>query len=347
MLIRSLLKETAKSVDRQINIILKSWQKEVADVSVDLIPLTDAFIKANQGGKRIRGFLLKLGYELARKDWIKGKWIGEILKIAAAYEIFHTSILSHDDIIDQSPKRRGRPSLYKALGGGHHGISQAISLADCGFFIAVKVISESNFSRLHKIQALNYFAKTVMDTGVGEILDVELPYLNKRSENDVIKIMELKTARYTISAPLNLGAILAGAGEKLLGELGEFGENLGIAFQIQDDILGVFGSAKKIGKSVASDIEEGKNTLLIIEALKRVSNKQRRILKKYYGKRVTKVGLKKVREVFIDTKALDCCQEVELKYTDKAKMLIPKLTTNIRMQALLNEMVDYMVNRKK
>lgn len=212
------LDTTAGELNKEIQKILNGWLKEVEGIDGKLVPLAKAFIKACDGGKRIRGALVKLGYELA------GKQSQEIIKVAAAYEIFHASILAHDDIIDQSEIRRGNPSLYKKLG-----IPKAITLGDLGFFLAIRAISQSNFPEKFKNQALKLFSKTVLDTAIGQLLDIE--------KGDPIITAKLKTARYTISGPLQLGAILAGVQGELIRQLGKFGESLGIAFQIRDDIL--------------------------------------------------------------------------------------------------------------
>ncbi len=248
------LKRNAQSLEQETDLILKKWRDEINYISPSLLPLVDQFIKSNKGGKKLRGFLVRLGYELQisnvkspvkdearqRRQMSNGQ---DILKIAAAYEIFHTSILAHDDIIDQSIERRGSPSLYQALGGNHYGISQAICLADAGFFLATRIISEADFPDKEKNMALALFSKTMVDTALGQMLDVNLGERGKgkgeRNENTIQLINLLKTARYTIAGPLQLGAILAGLGptSPRLRGIKEFGENLGIAFQIRDDIL--------------------------------------------------------------------------------------------------------------
>lgn len=255
------LKLNAQELEREIGLILKDWQSEVKEASANLLPLALEFIKSNKGGKKVRGFLVRLGYEIARsvilsetkdlkiksRDSLQARNDNsQILKVAAAYEILHTSILAHDDIIDQSLIRRGAPSLYQALGGNHYGISQAICLADAGFFLAIKIISESEFKEKLKNQAVRLFSKTMVDTAVGQMMDVML------TQNEKL-INLLKTARYTISGPLQLGATLGGAGEKLIRELGEFGENLGIAFQIKDDILD--GEVESVDKAEAKALK--------------------------------------------------------------------------------------------
>src|SRR3990170_7021558 len=136
--------EIVERIDEELKRLLKEWRSEVGKINTGLLPLVEEFIKACQGGKRIRGVLVVLGYEIARsKDHLGGVPArggatirgdldahlgGEIIKVAAAYEILHSAILAHDDIIDKSLTRRGRASLYQALGGDHKGISLAITL---------------------------------------------------------------------------------------------------------------------------------------------------------------------------------------------------------------------------
>ncbi|MDO8573739.1 MAG: polyprenyl synthetase family protein [Candidatus Daviesbacteria bacterium] len=208
------LKTTAKKLDREVEKILKEQLEKAEKTDKKLVPLLQAFAKTCQGGKRIRGVLVILGYEIAR-----GK--EEIIKIGAAYEIMHGAILIHDDIIDQSITRRNRSSLYQTLGGNHYGISQAISLGDYGFFLAFKIIADTKAGGL--------FSQVMMETAFGQMLELK--------KANPLLVMKLKTACYTIAGPMQIGAVLAGAGVKLIRALGEFGENLGIAYQIKDDIL--------------------------------------------------------------------------------------------------------------
>lgn len=209
------LQKVAQELDREVEKILRNEVNKTKIIDEKLALLVKAFSNSCKGGKRIRGALVNLGYQLAA-----GK-SEEIIRIGAAYEILHTAILIHDDIIDQSLTRRDQPSLYQALGGNHYGISQAISLADYGFFLAFKLIADTN--------AAEVFSQIMMDTAFGQMLELE--------KANPLLVAKFKTARYTIAGPLQIGAVLAGANQKLIRVLGEFGESLGIAFQIQDDIL--------------------------------------------------------------------------------------------------------------
>lgn len=227
---RRYLDKTARELEKEVEKILEGQLKEAGRIDKKLMSLLTAFAKVCRGGKGIRGALVMLGYEIGKGTGhrVQGTEKG-ILKIAAAYEIFHTAILIHDDIIDQSPIRRDQPALHQALGGNQYGMSQAISLADYGFFLSFKLISESNFLQERKVSALKLFSQAMMNTVWGELLDLE--------ETDPILVMKLKTACYTIAGPLQMGAVLAGADGKIVRIFGEFGEKLGIAYQIRDDIL--------------------------------------------------------------------------------------------------------------
>ncbi len=267
------LKQNAKKLDREVQNALSKLVKETGRVDKTLLPYVKAFTRACKGGKAIRGVLVKLGYELQMSN-NKCKSPDDIYKVGAAYEIFHSAILIHDDIIDRSALRRGKKALHKVVGK-----EQAITLADLGFFLAVKMITETDFDDDKKAEAISFFAKTTMETALGQMLDIK--------KGDPLKVMKFKTARYTIAGPLQLGAILAGGSkhsQSILTLMGLFGEDLGIAFQIQDDIL--------------------------------------------------------------DRQSTFSRQDA-IKYVTGAKNLIPELTKDPRLQQVLNEMADYLVDRKK
>lgn len=342
---KNYLNQTAGEIDLEIKKFFQKWDLEIKQLSPKLSPLIKVLAEGCQGGKKLRGTLVKLGFEIAQNSYNP-----EILKASAGYEIFNTSIFAHDDIIDKGELRRGKPSIPSQLGNNHYGISQAIVLGDIGFFIAVKLIANSNFTDHIKNIAIVTFSNTVINTGLGQALDIELPLAKEKVESDVTTIQKLKTAHYTIIDPLTLGIIFGGGekNKKVLKAIEEFGEALGIAFQIQDDILGVFGDEKTLGKSVTSDIEEGKNTLLITQAQKRANSGQRAVLDSYYGKgKIGESELEAIRKVFKDTGSLDYSRQVALKYVVAAKKVIPKITKEPKYSQLLSQMADFLVEREK
>lgn len=325
-------------LDSRLDFILSQKLAEIGKINPGLKPLFKEFIKAVKGGKRLRGNLVLLGYKLAG-----GKNPKSVLDAACAFEIFQTAILAQDDIIDQSGKRRGKLSLYTALGGNHHGISQAISLSDLGMFLSFKLLSELEIDPKIKIRAINLFSSMAFDLSVGEMLDVEMPYFKGDfTEKDVLKIARFKTAKYTILGPLMIGAMLASAKNDYLEKLKNFGDNLGIAFQIQDDIFGIFGKEEITGKSSDSDIKECKATLLIAYAQENGTEKQRRILEKFYGNpEVNQVQVQDLKKVFKESGALDYAESRTEKYFNKALKFLDKNDEELR------SLVDFLKNRKK
>ncbi len=320
---------------------------EINTVSPQLLPLIQRLNEASEGGKRLRAVLVLLGYELLGQEPPDA-----LLQPALAFELFQTAILAHDDVIDKSPTRRGKPTLYKQLEAtkqdAHYGISQAICLGDIGMFLAVRLVGTSNFAPDNRLRAVNSFVNTLLYTGIGEMLDIELPYLpTEKEEKDVLAIYLHKTAHYTITGAMQLGAILAGADDHYLKLLADFGNHLGIAFQIQDDILGVFGNEADTGKSATSDIEEGKITILYTYAKPRLTAEQTQVMKNYYGKgNLTPLQADEVRQVFVATKALDYAQKQKEYYSQKALQTIPELTQNADLQGLLKEFAALMIHRK-
>lgn len=307
-----------------------------------------------KASKRIRAILVILGYQL----W-GGKKLDKIIKLASSVELIHSSFLIHDDIIDNDHYRRGGPSIhyyfeqlhrnnYQVGDAKHFGISQGILAGDIGFALAYDTIVKSQFSDGLKIKALQRFDEMYFDTCYGQILDVINVYQPKINPNDVLEVYKYKTAKYTIETPLHLGAIMAGANQKLLNQISHFAIPLGIAFQIHDDILGMFGDEKTIGKPVTSDLEEGKKTLLMVYALARADKKQRQLLMKYFGHKNIKISdLNKVRQTIAATGALKYCQDYAKILVSRSKRALVGLKkANRNTLFLLNYLADYIIKRE-
>lgn len=319
--------------------------------------LYEVFIEAGKGGKCIRGSLVKLGYETA-----SGVEAGEeILPTAAAFEILQTAILGHDDIIDKSPLRRGKDSIWRALSqqiasrlpvqnedAYHYGISQAICLGDTGIFLANRLIMECDFSPESKIEAMKTFLYSQLKMVDGEMLDVLMSYERDYSDDEgIIRMASLKTAWYTIIGPLKVGAVLGGASPKLLDAMKKYGMALGLAFQLKDDILGIEAEEEETGKSNTSDIAEGKITLLAHYAMKNATPEQLAQLQRVYGsKEVSEAGLQTVRKIFERTGALAETERIMENCLAEARAVIPDITRIPEKAELLEQLCDMMVKRK-
>lgn len=347
MSFKDYLQITAKEIDRSIEDFFYKWSKEIEQISLRLMPGVSALGEACRGGKRIRGSLVKFGYELGKNEGQQNN--SEILKIAMAYEIFQAAILAHDDIIDKSIFRRGVPSLYNKLGGDHLGISKAICLGDIGFFLVFNLIGKSSFSEKDKNQVLIIFSNAMLETGLGELLDVELSQAGTASAaiQDIITVYTYKTAYYTISAPFLVGASLGGISERRMDAIRKFGQNLGIAFQIQDDINDMFNEEKKLGKEPGGDLKEGKQTLLYVTAKSLADIKQRKLLEKFYGNPEVSTGdIEVVKKVFEDSGALESALRDADMYVQKAKESIREISKKNSKQEMLLEMTEYFGRRR-
>lgn len=317
------------------------WSIYAESIHPDLKKLVKLLQHAISGGKMLRGTLVYLGYETATVTLHP-----DILKVATAYEIVHTSLLIHDDIIDNSPTRRGKLTIHNQLGNNNYGISQSICLGDMGFFLASKLISQTTFSNQKKNTILQLFSQMLLDTILGEMLDIELSLPQRKvSKTEILTMQKMKTANYTFVWPLIIGATLGGASKKAISSMKIFGESMGIAFQIQDDILGVFGS-KKIGKSTVSDIVEGKNTLLIQYARQHASEQQKQLLREQYGnKNINKKNLHNIKQIFIETGALTHSKALSSQYIQKAQKVIPLITKNESLRETFFALTEYLRER--
>lgn len=334
---------TSKQIRPILKELLSKQEREIESLNPVLRPSIQFFVEQMFGGKMLRGALVKLGYAISGKKVDK-----KILQVSSAFEILHSSLLVHDDIMDLSLTRRGKPSLYVKLGGNHLGKSLALCLGDFGFFLAVKLIAGSDLSADKKNHALVILSEIVNITILGQILDIEFSEMGNgiTTEEELLIMQRSKTASYSFVGPLVIGALFGGATNPVQNNLKTFAENVGIAFQIHDDILGIFGKEDVIGKSVTSDIEEGKNTLLYYHALKKGSKADKSILKQYYGKGEIEVnGYKKIKKIFIETESLAYSQTKAQEYVHQAKKFIPKITSDSAVQSILHELAESSITR--
>ena len=312
------------------------------------------FSNLNTNGKLVRGVLVDLGYYLLKdnKEYSND--------LALAYEVFQTAILVHDDIIDEDEKRRGTNTIhfenynkyknYNELEAKQLGNSIAICMGDYGLYDSIKIITNSykNDSNLSKV--LTNFIDTALNTVKGEILDVVLPFESRNKlvdlntlDESIMNIYRLKTAYYTIIGPISVGLLLAGSDESKIKDITSFGEKVGIAFQIQDDILGIYG--EDIGKVIGSDIKEFKQTILYSHISKTNYLKE---LEKYYGKDISKDNINKVRELFKISGSLDySINKMNDLYDESIKELNNINWIKEDKKDILRGFVEYLRNRNK
>lgn len=337
---KDIIKISKEKIEARINKILDEEINKYLDNEF-IVSSLEELKRLSSEGKRVRGFLVKLGQMLFGKD------DDSFVDMAAALEIFQTAILIHDDIIDKADKRRGMDTI-NAKYEGHLGISRGICIGDLGFFISYRIISELDMNNDIKNEIIKVYSKTLYNTVNGEITDVELPlkqtsYHKNMDEKIIYDIYVNKTAWYTIIGPMLIGAISAGATKEEKDRLIEIGTNLGIAFQIKDDLLGLYSDTKTIGKTL-NDIKEGKQTIIYKYAIDNVSNSEQDIIKKYYGNsNITPEENEIITSLFEKIGAKTNAEKLVEKYTDKAINMIDE--SNIQNKELFIHFSNYLLNR--
>ncbi|MFA9290696.1 MAG: polyprenyl synthetase family protein [Solirubrobacteraceae bacterium] len=335
-------KEYYKNIENELFIEKTNFLKELTSYSKSIKHLYIHLANTIDGGKRIRGALVLLGYQLSGGSNIK-----TALKGAIAYEIFQSAILIHDDVIDQSETRRGKKTIHFSLGNNHYGNSQAICLGDIGFFWAVKLLNTANLEEKIKTKSVNEFLNVMIKTGIGEMLDIETPFFNSIQKSDIDAIHFFKTAEYSIIGPLKLGAIMANATNDILLAIEKIGKSLGLAYQLKDDVLGVFSNAESIGKSTLSDIQEKKITHLYLHALENANSEDQLTLKTIYTKNnITEKEVFLIKEIFNRSGSLKASNILIKEYIEVAKKDIEDSPIESNFKHILYTFSDFLQNRE-
>lgn len=281
-------------------------------------------------GKRLRPLLFVIGYLGFAK-----RACPNLYKSALSIELLHDFFLIHDDIIDKSDTRRGRPAMHKILGQ-----DLAIIAGDMMYALAIDTFLSIKEELPRKEKALKRFIQAAIFTGMGEFLELLTTRKDIRSitKENIFRIYDYKTAWYTFAAPVSCGAILAGAGADQINKLCRYGIYLGRAFQIKDDILGMFGKEKEIGKSVFTDLQEAKKTLLIWYAYQHTNQRNKVAIKRILTKnKVNKSDLLKMRKIIIASGALVYASNEISSLLKKAQLSIETLTMRTKFKDLLKD----------
>ena len=346
-------KETKEKLEEKI----KDFNSNLASDDSGLINNNlKQFSILNSDGKLIRGVLVNLGYYLLKDN------TDYSLDLSLAYEVFQTAILIHDDIIDNDNTRRGKETIhhknykdYIKYGEEqeckHLGESTAICMGDYGLYKANQIIAESYSKDENLAKVLINFNNTVLTTIRGEFIDTVLPFNvkynlinNNDIESNILEIYRLKTSHYTIIGPISVGILLAGGDEEKIKDIEEFGTKVGIAFQIQDDILGIYSD--ETGKVKGTDIKEFKQTVLYSHI---INTEYKDELMKYYGKDdISEEKIKKVQSLFKESASYDYAVNKMNKMYDEALEILENINW-IRedKKDLLKGFVEYLRNRNR
>ena len=286
------------------------------------------------GGKRLRPTLAMIACRMYNGDEAKA------LPVALALEIFHNFTLLHDDVMDQAPVRRGRPTVHVRWND-----NTAILSGDQMMTEAYVQLEKVDAALLPRV--LHLFNKMATDIWCGQQLDMEFENREEVSIDEYIEMIRCKTS-VLLGTALQLGGLMADAPEQDLGTLYRIGENIGLAFQIQDDVLDVWGDEKTFGKRIGGDIVQNKKSLVQILALKHANEEQLRELKGWIH-RTEFVEEEKIREVTRLYNAIQIrplCEQREAEYTDAAMHDINRLAVPAEKKEELIRIARKLLNRK-
>jgi geranylgeranyl diphosphate synthase type I len=314
-------------------------------VSEELGPLADALTDLVAGGKRLRPAFCYWAFRGAG-----GVDSDEVVAAAASLELFQACALIHDDVMDGSDTRRGQPAVHRRFASLHRahgwqgdpeafGCGAAILLGDLALSWSDEMLATSGMPAAVLAPAKRVFDEMRTELMGGQYLDLLEQARGGGSVERALRVARYKSAKYTVERPLHLGAALAGAGPDLLAAYSGFGLPLGEAFQLRDDVLGVFGDPSLTGKPAGDDLREGKRTVLVAMALERASAAQQDVVRRHLGDpHLSEQGVAALREVLTDTGACARVEQLIAELLDDAVAAVRAAPVETAARAVLEDL---------
>ncbi len=318
------LKESTSEVESSIN----SFIKNLPDFEL----YTPISYLLNLGGKRLRPALALLGNACFKGD------LKDIIHPALAIEIFHNFSLVHDDIMDNAPLRRGEQTVHEKWNA-----NTAILSGDAMLVQAYQLVLKTNTTFITELNEL--FSKTALEVCEGQQLDMDFEERTNVSITEYLEMIRLKTS-VLIGCALKMGAISAGADSSQADLIYDFGEKMGIAFQLRDDYLDAFGESHKVGKQKGGDILSNKKTYLAIKALSNANTEQRKTLQALQSETDSEKKVSQTLQLFtalkVDTEITDLAQS----YFEEAKISLNKIEGNDDIKQELLVLSEGLIQRE-
>jgi len=334
-------------VQDRLDRFLDSRTPILASISADAGRLGGFSGQFLSGGKRFRALFCYWGHQAVRNGAATDDDLDEVVGAAAALEIFHAAALVHDDIIDNSDTRRGAPSAHRRFQSLHEesgfagdatgfGTSAALLLGDLLLGFSDELLDEaiSALPRERATATRAAFNRMRTEVVAGQYLDIlEESAWSVAPEDELLdrarRVIVFKSAKYSVQAPLTIGATLGGASLGQLETLREFGLPLGIAYQLRDDLLGVFGDAEVTGKPSGDDLREGKRTVLIALARRRLPGGVRRMLDELLGDpSLTQEQVRMLQRTITEAGAVDEVERLIARNVDRANAALDEASLN-------------------
>lgn len=327
-----MLEETRPVVDRRTFAALKGGEPgEFYDMMRDYF---------ERGGKRFRPAMCLLSFEAC-----SGRKSGKIMPLAASLEMIHNFTLIHDDIEDGSELRRGKPCLHRKCG-----MPLAINAGDGLFALAFKTANSAELAATQRVRIMDSISSMVVSLCEGQHMDISWALSDRMDvrEDEFMEMLRRKTG-VLIGCAMEIGAVAASAPPAKVRALREFGETVGMAFQIQDDILNLRGNEGKYGKEIGGDIREGKRTLMLIRTLSVATLADRRELGEIYGRPQSRRGpreIKRVMSIMEDYGAINFARKKAGGMVAEARRKLDKAVPESGAKEKLLALADFLIERE-
>ena len=351
---------------RALNELLENFfateRDRVSRISPDAPRLVDSIERLTAGGKRLRARLSYWGWRAAGGEALAPT----IVRAAAALELFQSAALIHDDILDRSDTRRGQPSVHREFervhtqsgwrdDAAHFGISAAVLTGDTSLSFAEQLFAQATaeLPREHERVARTIFDTMRTEVMVGQYLDVhaEVAPTPEDPEEQLARAMAVlryKSAKYSVEHPVRIGAGLAGADEDFVAHCSTFALPVGEAFQLRDDVLGVFGDPGTTGKPAGDDIREGKRTALVALCARGAASEDLAWLDSALGRGdLSEDEIQRARTLMVDSGALGHVEDLIGELVATADHQLASLPTNEVARAGLRALADAAVRRSR
>lgn len=283
--------------------------------------------------KRIRPILTMMSCDLF------GGNVKNALPAAMAVELYHNATLVHDDIMDKADTRRGKPSVHKIYGN-----NVAINTGDVMFMVAYRYLLQMKHKNIHKLMGI--YSNCVISVIEGQSLDMEFEKVNEISEENYLQMICGKTSVLLATAS-QMGAWIAEADPKAQKIMYDFGLNLGLAFQLQDDFLDAFGDSKKTGKIIGGDIVLNKKTLLLVKTLEFADSAQKGEIHMLLSEKNKSQKIREIKQLMQTTGAKNYVENKINSYYLKAEKLLAKVAVSDEKKRSLAELIEMLRFREK
>jgi geranylgeranyl diphosphate synthase type I len=344
-------------VQAALDEFLDEQATRLASLGPDASRLLDEARASVSGGKRFRAAFCYWGHLAVAPDVVtRAEEEAALIRACAALELLHASALVHDDLMDASDTRRGRPATHRQFESDHrragwrgvpeqYGAAAAILLGDLLLTWADEMLRRCGLPLAQVAPALEVFDLCRSEVIAGQFLDVSVQARGLADVDAAMTVLRYKSAKYSIERPLHIGAALAGAGPRTMAELTAFGLPLGEAFQLRDDLLGVFGDPAATGKPAGDDLIEGKRTVLVALALDAAAPDDAQLLHGSLGTPLDTAAVEQLRGIIDGSGAQHQVESVITELAGRAVAALDRAEVDDRARAVLRDLASAATDR--